>query len=160
MSLTRRSFVKKSSYSAAAVTVLGTGVGLASDGDTDYVPPQVYKAEKIELTYAQFGFYQFTAPSGLGGGPALLLGLKKLVNSPNFGKNPLRNVNEKLLASQVVFGPGPPPWRIVSQNPLVAPPQGPAAGIAEIPNGDGTSTYTITFNQAHVVVVTNFPVTP
>jgi hypothetical protein len=30
MSLTRRSFVKKSSYSAAAVTVLGTGVGLAN----------------------------------------------------------------------------------------------------------------------------------
>ncbi len=29
MSLTRRSFIKKSSYSAAAVTVLGTGVGLA-----------------------------------------------------------------------------------------------------------------------------------
>jgi hypothetical protein len=29
MSLTRRSFVKKSAYSAAAVTVLGTGVGLA-----------------------------------------------------------------------------------------------------------------------------------
>ena len=29
MSLTRRSFIKKSSYSAAAVTVLGTGVALA-----------------------------------------------------------------------------------------------------------------------------------
>lgn len=29
MSLTRRSFIKKSSFSAAAVTVLGTGVGLA-----------------------------------------------------------------------------------------------------------------------------------
>lgn len=29
MNLTRRSFIKKSSYSAAAVTILGTGVGLA-----------------------------------------------------------------------------------------------------------------------------------
>lgn len=33
MSLTRRSFIKKSSYSAAAVTAFGTGVGLA-EGDT------------------------------------------------------------------------------------------------------------------------------
>ena len=31
MSLTRRSFVKKSAYSAAAVTVLGTGVGLTQE---------------------------------------------------------------------------------------------------------------------------------
>lgn len=30
MSLTRRSFIKKSSYSAAAVTILGAGVGLAN----------------------------------------------------------------------------------------------------------------------------------
>jgi hypothetical protein len=31
MSLTRRSFIKKSSYSAAAVTAFGTGVGLANN---------------------------------------------------------------------------------------------------------------------------------
>ena len=34
MSLTRRSFVKKSSYSAVAVTVLGTGAGLAQGQST------------------------------------------------------------------------------------------------------------------------------
>ncbi|MEJ6643997.1 MAG: twin-arginine translocation signal domain-containing protein [Akkermansiaceae bacterium] len=42
MSLTRRSFVKKSAYSAAAVTVLGTGVGLGQTATgqkevTDYI---------------------------------------------------------------------------------------------------------------------------
>jgi len=34
MNITRRSFVKKTSYSAAAVTVLGTGVGLADAGSS------------------------------------------------------------------------------------------------------------------------------
>jgi len=42
MSLTRRTFVKKSSYSAAAVTVLGAGVGLAIGGESGDV---VYRAK-------------------------------------------------------------------------------------------------------------------
>ena len=37
MSLTRRSFIKKSSYSAAAVTVLGTGVGLAQTNSSGII---------------------------------------------------------------------------------------------------------------------------
>jgi hypothetical protein len=42
MKITRRSFVKKSAYSAAAVTVLGTGVGLGQTATgqkevTDYI---------------------------------------------------------------------------------------------------------------------------
>ena len=45
MSLTRRSFVKKSAYSAAAVTVLGTGIGFGQgeSGNTQEI-------DKIEIT--------------------------------------------------------------------------------------------------------------
>ena len=46
MNITRRSFVKRTAFSAAALTILGQGVALAGDGDTGRI---AYKA-KYDIT--------------------------------------------------------------------------------------------------------------
>jgi len=55
MNITRRSFVKKTSYSAAAVTVLGTGVGLGQETTT---PPKY----KMKCT-GQASYYSTASPA-------------------------------------------------------------------------------------------------
>ncbi len=132
------------------MTAFGTGVGLANN-------PTYWIAEKYKVTYGQFNVHEVDSPVQLTNAQALTLALKDLIKANNFSVgslNPFGGSTKKLLEEVQVSG-SPLPFRIVSHKPV--PNALPAPGVAGVQNGDGTWTYTITFNQAHEVIVTNIP---
>lgn len=151
--LTRRSFIKKSSYSAAAVTVLGTGVAL---GDvSNPLPGATYTVRTVIYKMDNSVVFTTTA-GGLTNAQVIEKTINELSVFPDNGINtpgPTGGSTSEKDSTGACDQIGE--WVITSRSSGNPSPNVVSNGSSLV-NGVLTYSFSVTFNSDYTIVVTNF----
>jgi|GEM_PF-5781351 len=153
MSLTRRSFVKKSSYSAAAVTALCTGIGLSEVSSP--IGGATYTVRTV--VYKQFNIVEFkTQTAGLTASEALEAAIQELSVLPDNGIT-IPGPTGGSTSTKTSEGPcnQTGPWVITGTQAGSPPPSILSNGASSV-NGVTIYSWSITFNTDYTITVSNF----